>query len=386
MGKAKAKASPAAAPAAEVKISPAGEWSDPGTRKRLGEEFLAGAPYPHVTIRPFLGKEQLQKLRAELEVMNATEKETDLFRFFQTADLARMEEEAGAAGKPKVVKRRKGPAAKQAGMPPALAGLSKMFASAEFKELCTDVTQCGELADRIDLAAQIYTCGAHLLCHDDVIGTRKVTFIYYLTDPDEEWASAEGGTLELYPVDPKAPRGTPAVCPSKELLPLSDSLVLFLVEPGVSFHSVREVRGGRARMALQGWLHAPELSLTRSFENRDLATLGQLLATRNGTAAAAAPHAEAEAAGASREEDGPAAVLAPEDAAALARWIAPEYLDPKQVEAVAERFAEESYVVLTSFLRADLAGGLVAALDAADDACGICMYVCVYIYIYIYIF
>ena len=38
----------------------------------------------------------------------------------------------------------------------------------------------------------------------------------------------------------------------KELLPMSDSLAIFLVEPGVSFHAVREVRGDRARVSLQG--------------------------------------------------------------------------------------------------------------------------------------
>ena len=33
---------------------------------------------------------------------------------------------------------------------------------------------------------------------------------------------------------------------------MSDSLAIFLVEPGVSFHAVREVRGDRARVSLQG--------------------------------------------------------------------------------------------------------------------------------------
>lgn len=36
--------------------------------------------------------------------------------------------------------------------------------------------------------------------HDDVIGTRAVSFIIYLTDPDEPWRAEEGGALELYPL------------------------------------------------------------------------------------------------------------------------------------------------------------------------------------------
>ncbi len=35
--------------------------------------------------------------------------------------------------------------------------------------------------------------GGHLLCHDDVIGTRRVSYIVYLTDPDEKWTDADGG-------------------------------------------------------------------------------------------------------------------------------------------------------------------------------------------------
>jgi prolyl 3-hydroxylase /prolyl 3,4-dihydroxylase len=43
--------------------------------------------------------------------------------------------------------------------------------------------------------------GGHLICHDDVISTRRVSYIIYLTDPEEEWTAEDGGSLELYPVD-----------------------------------------------------------------------------------------------------------------------------------------------------------------------------------------
>ena len=38
----------------------------------------------------------------------------------------------------------------------------------------------------------------HLLCHDDVIGTRRVSYIIYMTDPDDPWVEEDGGSLELY--------------------------------------------------------------------------------------------------------------------------------------------------------------------------------------------
>lgn len=33
-----------------------------------------------------------------------------------------------------------------------------------------------------------------------MIGTRRVSFIIYLTEPDEGWTAEDGGMLELYPL------------------------------------------------------------------------------------------------------------------------------------------------------------------------------------------
>jgi Rps23 Pro-64 3,4-dihydroxylase Tpa1-like proline 4-hydroxylase len=50
------------------------------------------------------------------------------------------------------------------------------------------------------LASAFALQGGHLLNHDDVISTRAVSFIIYLTDPDEPWTAEDGGALELYPL------------------------------------------------------------------------------------------------------------------------------------------------------------------------------------------
>ena len=34
-----------------------------------------------------------------------------------------------------------------------------------------------------------------------VIGTRCISYIVYLTDPDDGWTEEDGGALELYPVE-----------------------------------------------------------------------------------------------------------------------------------------------------------------------------------------
>ena len=46
----------------------------------------------------------------------------------------------------------------------------------------------------------IHAQGGHLLCHDDVIGDRAVSYIIYLVDPDVPWTADDGGSLELYPL------------------------------------------------------------------------------------------------------------------------------------------------------------------------------------------
>ncbi|CAE7257038.1 ofd1 [Symbiodinium sp. CCMP2592] len=286
--------------------------------EELRKEFESGQPFPHVVLRPFLGEAGLRAVREELEKVDATEKETDLFRFFQTEDFAaRLSQAATEESSPKKrrIERKTS----------ALQSIARLFGSQDYRSLIQEITGCGELSERVDLATQVYTKGSHLLCHDDVIGTRKVSFIYYMTDPEEDWSKEEGGALELFPSNP-AQKGTPASIPSKELLPMSDSLAIFLVEPGVSFHAVREVRGDRARVSLQGWLHAPSLEQTRNFGQRDLATLQQILDTRAGAGKVGPQEVE--------EPLPDLGELTEEDWKLLSKWLAPSYCDPKQLQAV----------------------------------------------------
>ena len=51
------------------------------------------------------------------------------------------------------------------------------------------------------MAVNSYTQGCHLLNHDDVIGSRRVSYILYMPLPhDQTWEKNWGGALELYPV------------------------------------------------------------------------------------------------------------------------------------------------------------------------------------------
>src|SRR5690606_14273042 len=106
-------------------------------------------------------------------------------------------------------------------------------------------------------------------------GSRKVSYILYLTDPDIPWKAEWGGALRLFPVqettdDKGVVAKTPLPDVSKVIPPAWNQLSFFAVQPGESFHDVEEVYhapspaqlekdGGRIRMAISGWFHIPQV-------------------------------------------------------------------------------------------------------------------------------
>jgi Rps23 Pro-64 3,4-dihydroxylase Tpa1-like proline 4-hydroxylase len=138
--------------------------------------------------------------------------------------------------------------------------------SAQFRDFLRAVTGCGPLSGiKQDMSVNSYRKGCHLLNHDDVISTRRVSYILYMPiSPRPAWQKEWGGALELYPVT-KAEDGSlvPDVAPSKVIPPSWNQFVFFQVQPGRSFHSVEEVTVGgdgdsRNRLSISGWFHAAQ--------------------------------------------------------------------------------------------------------------------------------
>lgn len=135
-----------------------------------------------------------------------------------------------------------------------------------FRSFLRAVTGCGPLSGtKQDMSIVSYRKGCHLLNHDDVIGTRRVSYILYMPLPHYQgWQREWGGALELYPVRP-GPDGVPEPepVPSKSIPPVWNQFVFFEVQPGHSFHSVEEVvvgesEDGRQRLSISGWFHAAQ--------------------------------------------------------------------------------------------------------------------------------
>jgi Rps23 Pro-64 3,4-dihydroxylase Tpa1-like proline 4-hydroxylase len=179
--------------------------------KKIKSEFksTAGKPYSHCIIDGLCSEDRLRAVHDELvNNLSANLKESDLFKVYQTCDLANLG--------------RNGVLVELAEKMPQLIALRDSLYSDEFKAMIQEVTGCGELGDHVDCATNLHTTGCHLLCHDDVIGTRKVSFIIYLTSPDEEWTAQDGGALEIYP---SVSEGTPDIVPLKTVLPLFNTMV-----------------------------------------------------------------------------------------------------------------------------------------------------------------
>lgn len=198
-------------------------------------DYASATPYKHGILEDMFVDGFLTNVLEEVKQNTKVNfKESDLFRVYQSVDLGNMKDDDEDALKL-----------------PSLMKLKHVVYSKKFREFIERVVQLppGTLIDHTDCAANCHAPGCHLLCHDDVIGTRKVSFIIYLTE--DNWKREEGGCLELYESE-DSQKSVPRVFPSKTILPTFNTMAFFQVQPGVSFHSVQEVYGERPRLSIQG--------------------------------------------------------------------------------------------------------------------------------------
>jgi hypothetical protein len=235
--------------------------------------------------------------------------------------------------------------------------------SLEFRNFISKVTDCGPLSgSKMDMSINSYQQGCHLLNHDDVIGTRRVSYILYLTDPEQPWQPKDGGALELYPVIEK---GIPASEPTVVIPPQWNQFVMFTVQPGHSFHSVEEVVGEGNRLSISGWFHIPQEGeigyKAPSQEETDAAksSLEQLQEEQDSSDRFEKYEVE-------NPEEEEIVGLTEEVMVELAEWMNPHYLDLKIVSQMSERFLDESAVQCKEILNEPTMAKLEAATLQMD--------------------
>ena len=335
--------------------------------------------YKHGVISDLLLPSLLRNVRSEIqENISFTPKETDIYRIDQSGDLANLD------GLDKEALRRL----------PSIQTLRDALYSSDFREYLSIVTGSGPLSGiKTDMAINVYTHGCHLLCHDDVIGSRRVSYILYLTDPDNPWKKEWGGALRLYPTQIiHTEGGEPVKVPSPDhsisIPPAFNQLSFFAVQPGESFHDVEEVysesdrtvgepHSGRVRTAISGWYHIPQRGEDGFVEGLEgqlaKSSLMQLQskvdrhdrpqgAFRQYTSDAPEKAVESLPTPSSQDD----AELTKEDLDFLLKYLNPHYLTPDTLESVTEMFAEESFLLLDMFLSRTFSDQMRAWVEAQE--------------------
>lgn len=232
----------------------------------------------------------------------------------------------------------------------------------------------------------VYTPGCHLLCHDDVIGSRRVSWILYLLDPDIPWKPEWGGALRLYPTENlTTPEGDVVKVPQPDFTvsipPAWNQLSFFTVQPGESFHDVEEVYrktleqaneidGGRIRMAISGWFHIPqegEEGYEEGLEEKlaEKSSLAQL----QGGKADVFDEPQAHWIDLPRWNDSESEEndeLTADEIDFLINYMNPNYLTPDTVEELSAMFGDESSLRLAEFLSVKFSARLREYLESKD--------------------
>jgi prolyl 3-hydroxylase /prolyl 3,4-dihydroxylase len=317
------------------------------------EEYAKSQPYRHAVIQELMDDSLLRNVRSEIrENVHFTPKETDIYKIHQSGDLANLDGLDDAA----------------LSKLPSLLRLRDALYSRAFRNYVAAITNSGELSGRkTDMAINIYTAGCHLLCHDDVIGSRKVSYILYLTDPDFPWQEEWGGALRLYPTTiVKGEDGEVTKIPSpdfsKVIPPAWNQLSFFAVQPGESFHDVEEVyhannkerlgdEGSRIRMAISGWFHVPQIGEDGYIEGAEQQLVEKSsLVQLQGKANRFDFPQELEVAVESLSKGSEDVELDAADIDFLLKYMSPTYLTPDTMQQVADHFIEQSSVTLDGLL------------------------------------
>ncbi|KAL2817303.1 Oxoglutarate and iron-dependent oxygenase degradation C-term-domain-containing protein [Aspergillus granulosus] len=353
---------------------------NPAEQQKYTKAYAQSEPYKHGVIHPLIEDSLLRSVRDEIQAhLDFTEKETDIYKIFQSGDLANLDglDDGSLSRLPSILK------------------LRDALYSARFREFLSGVTGSGKLSgQKTDMAINIYNEGCHLLCHDDVIGSRRLSYILYLTDPDTPWQAEWGGALRLYPTTTKKDaNGEDVKVPSPDFTlsipPAFNQLSFFTVQPGESFHDVEEVyhpaegedkSKKRVRMAISGWFHIPqrgEDGFEEGLEEK-LAERSSLSQLQGRADIYDLPQpktvpcddeeepADVKGKGKAKAEEEPSTEFTESDLNFLVQYIAPSYLTPDIADEMSDAFLNDSSLNLENFLSKKFAAKVRAHIEEQE--------------------
>lgn len=188
---------------------------------------LLNDPFQVAIVENFLTKKSsITNLVAEMESIEWTRKQMDLYEFYQTTDLANIESENLAQ--------------------------FYSFLNADVRPWMEQLT--GMKFQKISASCSMYNCGDFLLAHDDLLSDRLIAYVFYLSpwEGKKIWSDSMGGELELLKSDLN---GQPQFQVEHKIHPSNNQFVFFKVEKK-SYHQVAEVlTKDYPRLTINGWFH-----------------------------------------------------------------------------------------------------------------------------------
>lgn len=336
---------------------------DPTHVGRLAASYTTSEPFKHTLVQKLFQDDLLQQVKDEcLSELHFTEKETDIYKVYQTGDLASLSYLTE----------------QQVALLPNLIKLRDALYSQKFRDFLRGVTGCGPLSGvKQDMSVNTYRKGCHLLNHDDVIGTRRVSYILYMPLPHYQlWQKEWGGALELYPVREGADGALePEPIPTKSIPPTWNQFIFFEVQPGRSFHAVEEVvvgegEDGWQRLSISGWFHAAQ-SGEGGYEDEGEGEGEAVQTLPSSRDQLTSTSTEFKSYSGSETPPLPDTPLAEHHVSFLSEFLNPAYLQHRTIKALASRFMGELSLELHDFLSAPIAEKLDAGLREIDARDGL---------------
>ncbi|KAG5749519.1 hypothetical protein H9Q70_007830 [Fusarium xylarioides] len=224
--------------------------------------YAVNQPFPHLVVQDVMQDDFLRRVRDEIDdSLGFNFDENDFHRTWRSTHLANISNSDEYA--PDLL--------------PNLTRLRDTLNGPDFREWLSSITGVGPLSGtRSSMAINLYTPGDHLLVHDDCnpkSRNRRISFILYLTHPDNIWKPEWGGGLRLYACEPRSTSTasrdvvrTVQSTWSKCIQPCFNRLVFFGLRPGETYHEVEQVlQSGDMmvdqhlrRLAISGWFHAAQ--------------------------------------------------------------------------------------------------------------------------------
>ena len=189
--------------------------------KKLRDQFLSAQPFEHLELYNFFNKTKIKELLNGLRNEEYEEKDADLFSLLQTQDLNHSQQ-------------------------PNIKEFTELINSAEFLQIINEITGIILKKGKTDCSSHIFRQYDYLLCHDDLVDSRKIAFVLNLSN---KFTKNDGGALQLFCNKDGSP-----VKVAKSIVPIFNNFVIFKVSP-ISFHQVQEVYANKKRVTISGWFH-----------------------------------------------------------------------------------------------------------------------------------